>query len=349
MVKAIFLSLLGLSYGAFAMPGEIPNDWRDELLKREGVENSKENLEIFLQGNAKPLQELSELFKQLSADNFPAREKAQKELLKGGEATLKWLRQREPSPDPETQRRLKVIMTLLDTAHRKDHEIAMEHSARSLLAEGDERPQNTGGLFYEWFGEDQKKLGETYRQFSFMDATERGGAILAGQLILPGGGGQDGDQRLILRSEKWPGEETFGETFQVSAKLRGESKGMGAWHLGITIGRVRALYHPGLDGGAFRFERIDNNDYLSGTESVGFTPGDEASQWMSVKVQRLPDKKIKLEVILTEGGNKEGRFETSIIVDAEEIGELNEVSLDRSGRIGGRAYFSDFMMKLTKE
>ncbi len=348
-MKETLFGILGLTCWAFAMPGEVEGDWRDGLLEEEGIGLSKEALEGALDGGAKPLPDLEKIFERLGADDFSEREKAQEEILKGGEATLKWLRQGEPSADPEVQRRVREIMGLLGRAHRKDRELAVQHAARSLLAEGEERKADTGGLFYEWFGRDQEKLGKEYRLFAFENSTKRGGAVAGGKLVFTGGAGPDGDQRLVLRSEKWPGKETFGEAFQVSAKLRGESKGMGAWHLGITIGRVRALYHPGMNGGSFRFERIDNHDYLSRTESVGFTPGEEAPQWMSVKVQRLPGKKVRLEVILEEGGEKEGRFEKSIIVDADQIGELNKVSLDRSGRTGGSAYFSDLMVKLAGE
>jgi hypothetical protein len=70
---------------------------------------------------------------------------------------------------------------------------------------------------------------------------------------------------------------------------------------------------------------------------------------MSVKVRRLPDNKVSLEVVLEQGGKKEGRFETSVIVEADQIGELDEVSLDRSGRVGGSAYFDDFTVRILGE
>ena len=346
MVRVAVFGILGLACWALGMPGEGGGDWRDDLLKREGIERSKEGLEALLKdGGGLPL-EWGKIFDRLGADQFSERDRAQEELLRGGETTLKWLRQRKPSPDPEVQRRVGEIMGLLGTAYRKDRELALEHAARSLLAEGEERRDDTGGLFFEWFGEGQEKLGERYRLLVFEDSAKRGGSVTEGEVVFPGEGGRDGDQRLVLRSERWPGEKTFGDEFQVSAKLRGQVKGAGAWHLGITVGRVRALYHPGLQGGAFRFERIDSHQYLGRSGSVGFTPGEDAAQWMAVKVQRLPGNKVRLEVILEEGGKKEGRFETSVIVDADQIGELSEVSLDRSGRTGGSASFSDFMVKL---
>ena len=45
----------------------------------------------------------------------------------------------------------------------------------------------------------------------------------------------------------------------------------------------------------------------------------------------------------------DGRFETSVIVEADQIGELDEVSLDRSGRVGGSAYFDDFTVRILGE
>lgn len=348
-MKATFLGMLGLTYWAFAMPGEVEGDWRDELLQREGIGLSKTALEEALKKGAKPSPDLEKIFERLSADKFSEREKAQEELLKGGEVALKWLRQHGPSPDPEAQRRVEGIKRLLGSLHRKEREIAVEHAMKSLLAEGDERRADTGGLYFEWFGEDQAKLGKEYRQFAFENSAKRAGKVMDGQLVFSGMNGQDGDQRLVLRSEKWPGAETFGEAFQVSVKLRGESQGSGAWHLGITIGKVRALYHPGLKGGSFRFERIDNHAYLGRPGNVGFTPGEETPQWMTVRVQRLPDEKVQLEVTLEEDGKKGGRFETLVIVDADQVGELNSVSLDRSGRTGGSAYFGNFTVKLLGE
>jgi len=349
-MKETLLGMLGLTCcWASAMAEEDAGDWRDELLQREGIGLSKEALEKALKGEERPLPDLEKIFEQLGADGFSEREKAQEELLRGGEATLKWLREREPSQVPEVQRRITEVTKLLGFTHRNERKMAVEHAVKSLLAEGNERKENTGGLFYEWFGEGQAKLGKSYRVLTFENAANRGGAVVGGQLVFTGEGGQDGDQRLVLHSKKWPGEETFGEAFQVFAKLRGESTGMGAWHLGISIGRVRALYHPGLKGGSFRFERIDNHDYLSRTGSVGFTPKEEVPQWMSVKVRRLPDNKVSLEVVLEQGGKKEGRFETSVIVEADQIGELDEVSLDRSGRVGGSAYFDDFTVRILGE
>ena len=109
---------------------------------------------------------------------------------------------------------------------------------------------------------------------------------------------------------------------------------------------MRALYHPGMNGGSFRFEEIDTGRHLTRMESVGFTPGEKALQWMSVGVQRLADGEISLDVTLEEGGKGKGHFEISVTLTKEQIGDLNQISLDRSGRTGGDAFFDDLLIKI---
>ena len=123
--------------------------------------------------------------------------------------------------------------------------------------------------------------------------------------------------------------------------------GVGAWHLGISIGNVKALYHPGMAGGSFRFERVSDNRNLSRMESMGFLPKAGEMQWMSVRVSHLSDERVRLKVVVEEGEEGKGRFEKEIIVSKADIGNLNEGGLDRSGRTGGAALFRDFEVKLT--
>jgi hypothetical protein len=192
-MKGTFLGMLGLTCWALAMPEEGGGDWRDELLQREGIGLSKEALEKAFKGGGRPLPDLEKVFERLGADGFSEREKAQEELLRGGEATLKWLREREPSQGPEVQRRVAEVIKLLGFAHRNEREMAVEHAVKSLLAEGNERKENTGGLFYEWFGEGQAKLGKRYRLLTFENSANRGGAVVGGQLVF-----QEGVVRMVI-------------------------------------------------------------------------------------------------------------------------------------------------------
>lgn len=79
---------------------------------------------------------------------------------------------------------------------------------------------------------------------------------------------------------------------------------------------------------------------------MGFEPLGDGRQWMSVDVTKMPDGDVRLDVLLEQSGERGQRFKSSVTVDAADIGDLSEVSLDRSGRSGGKAYFRDFMIRL---
>jgi hypothetical protein len=101
-----------------------------------------------------------------------------------------------------------------------------------------------------------------------------------------------------------------------------------------------------MQGGSFRFERIDNHKYFGGTKGIGFEPLGDGRQWMSIDVTKMANGEVRLDVLLEQSGEGGGRFKSSITVPADDIGDLSEVSLDRSGRTGGKAYFRDFMIRL---
>jgi hypothetical protein len=154
----------------------------------------------------------------------------------------------------------------------------------------------------------------------------------------------DDDQRLVLRATEWPGTEVFPDQFTLTATLQGTPGGSGTWHLGITVGGVRALYHPDYRGGGFRFEGVDGNKHLGGNQNMGFTPSTEKPQQMRVSVLRQGHDSVRLSVTVTQQGSDP--YEQTIEVPAETIGALTEVSLDRSGRSGGDARFSELMIEV---
>lgn len=337
--------LLTMALQALPAPEAPARDWRHDLLEDEGIGLDREALTKAL-GGGPAAPELEAAYRKLGSDDFAEREAAQKELLRGGEATLRWLNQQERSPDPEVRRRVAELRQGLGVAEGQARAEALRHAIQSLLQEGDQPRPDTGGQFYEWFGEPAPKLGKHYRHFQFENSAERGGRVEKGSLLFPGEGGIDADQRLILRSETWPGRAEFGEAFEVSARLGGEDENPVGWHLGISVGNIRALYHPGLQGGAFRFEEIDTNDALTPNVSLDFNPSTDGFQTMHLTVRRLPDGQVLLEVDLREGGGKPGRFKQAITVPANKIGKLDRISLDRSGRNGGTARFKGLTVRL---
>ena len=348
-MKFIPSIIFGLSVAGFSADDVKVSDWRVELLGEEGIGSSVEELQKSLTAVPKVTNELDDAFKMLASQDFDEREGGRKKLMSGGEDALKWLLEMEPSEDPELRRRVLNLIEELELVFRKDREVAVKHAVNSLLAEGLEgrvKSANTGGMFFEWFGKGDEELRENYRQFRFENSSKRPGKVEGTRLIFAGKAGQDGDQRLVLKSKTWPGEIEFGDRFRVSVILGGEDVSPGAWHMGITIGRIRTLFHPGMQGGSFRFERIDNRKHLSGTKGVGFEPLGDSRQRMSIDVTKMLDGDVRLDVLLEKLGEGGRTFQSSITVDAEDIGDLSEVSLDRSGRSGGKAYFRDFMISL---
>lgn len=348
-MKFIPSIIFGLSVAGFSADDVKVSDWRVELLGEEGIGSSVEELQKSLTAVPKVTNELDDAFKMLASQDFDEREGGRKKLMSGGEDALKWLLEMEPSEDPELRRRVLNLIEELELVFRKDREVAVEHAVKSLLEEGLEgrvKSADTGGMFFEWFGKGDEELRENYRQFRFVNSSKRPGKVEGTRLIFAGKAGQDGDQRLVLKSKTWPGEIEFGDRFRVSVILGGEDISSGAWHMGITIGRIRTLFHPGMQGGSFRFERIDNRKHLSGTKGVGFEPLGDSRQRMSIDVTKMLDGDVRLDVLLEKLGEGGRTFQSSITVDAEDIGDLSEVSLDRSGRSGGKAYFRDFMISL---
>ena len=67
---------------------------------------------------------------------------------------------------------------------------------------------------------------------------------------------------------------------------------------------------------------------------------------MSIDVTKMLDGNVRLDVLLEQLGEGGRTFQNSVTVEAKDIGDLNEISLDRSWRSGGKAYFRDFMITL---
>ena len=326
---------------------EVRWDWRAALLKKEGIESTPEGLRRALEKKKPASPQIEEDLQQLGSAKFEEREAAQKNLLRGGEETYRWLKNRKSERDPEVRKRIENIILQLGLDQRKELDDALQFAIKSLLEEGPERRKDTGGRFYEWFGEEAKSLENGYHLFELENPIKRICRVSDARLILEGDEIKDGAQRLVLRSKSWPGRDTFGDRFEVSAKLGGEIKSSGSWHLGISIGNVRALYHPGYRGGGFRFETVSNTEQLSQmTIDMGFTPADKLLEKMTVQVQKLADGKVSLKVTVREQGPNPKTFTKRVLVPAEKIGPLDQIGLDRSGRRGGSAFFSDFSVVL---
>ena len=149
---------------------------------------------------------------------------------------------------------------------------------------------------------------------------------------------------MILRSSAWPATKVLPKHFTISCLVAGSDGDNGVWHLGITIGKVKTLIHPGYRGGAFRFEQVGTLHKFTDNISMGYTPATNQLHRIKITVKQLANGRVQLNTTINSPDNKS--FEKSIDVSKEDIGPLNQISLDRSGNSGGNAYFDDFRVLL---
>lgn len=200
------------------------------------------------------------------------------------------------------------------------------------------RIERYGLLFAEAFDQEAKAITDAYGAWRYFTNVRGKATVSAGRLRLDGQH-PEGDQRLILTAQKLLGTPTFPRTFQVKALLGGEADSPGGWHIGVTVGKVRLLFHPEVHQGAFRVERVTDNFYLHQNENMPFTPAANTLHEMTINVQQNADQSVRLEVVVADG-KKQGRdYRKTVTIPAKDIGPLSEVSLDRSGRTGGAGLF----------
>lgn len=344
------VSIMPGSLLLFAQTDEDRWDWRKALLTEEGIALTPEAWQKIVEAREGPEEGLPEIIGQLGDESFAKREETLQRLLKGGDQLYRWLRDQPPHADPEIRRRLQKVEETLAARPEVARLDALDHALRSLLADGDQPSPDTGGFFYEWFGEDRAEIEKRYHQLQFRDSSGRGGKVSGGRLELPGPDGREGDQRMILNAPDWPGREHFGEHFLISARAGGTDRASGSWHLGITVGKVRALYHPGFAGGEFRFSFLETTTGIRGpNRSMPFTPGGDPPEQITLEVKKIPGNQVSLSVTVRQGGPEPEEYSDTLVIAADKIGPLSQISLDRSGRSGGDAFFTDFTVTLLPE
>ncbi len=334
--------LSGLSVHA-----EISDDWRFQLLKEQGMSSETSALEKFQQSLTKPGEALDRALKQLGSEKFDEREQAQKELQLMGQEILPSLLELQKSGDPEVQERLEAIVRQLEVGGRWTKDALVRRAVASLLHDrknpGKKDPKGT--LFVEFFKKPNPSLQDGYQKLRYSAAKGMGGFVAKGMAQMKGQRVGDGDQRLLLFSKDLTGKSVFPDAFRVETKIGGRAGGQGAFHVGVSIGNIRALFHPGYSTGAFRFERVDDNKHITNSMNMGFTPPTDKLLPMSIEVKRLQNGDVKLDVRITSGNDT---FRASQTLKYAAIGKLESIGLDRSGRTGGDAMFDDFVVDLGK-
>lgn len=182
-----------------------------------------------------------------------------------------------------------------------------------------------------------------YRSFGY-ETTVPGckAEVKKGRLVLWGDHG-DADQRLFLTARKAIGKARWPAAVDVSVKVGGTALDNVAWHVGVSVGRVKVLFHPGLADGCLRAELTDTHEHLFENEDMGFTPVAGAMHRMTIRV-RQRDRGYRFDVTVTEGrgGDKYHKvFDATI----EQVGRYDRIGLERSGRHGGNALFESLSIR----
>src|SRR5204863_87015 len=61
-----------------------------------------------------------------------------------------------------------------------------------------------------------------------------------------------GYQRLAVTARAVTGKDAWPDSLKVVARLGGTAGAAGTWYVGVSVGRVKVVFHPDKRGGAFR-------------------------------------------------------------------------------------------------
>jgi hypothetical protein len=201
-----------------------------------------------------------------------------------------------------------------------------------------------GTILLETFAADMAEIGRTYHHMHYQ--TDVGGkASVAGGMLRLDGNHAEGDQRLYATAETLLGAKAFPRRFRIKAKLGGEAQDAGAWHVGVSVGNIRLLFHPGFSGGQFRAERVDNHDVVKEAVQMPFTPAAGILHEMIIDVAVRDNGSVRFDVLLADGAGVGRRFQSSATVRLQDIGPVERIGLERSGRMGGAGLFGPFSIQ----
>jgi hypothetical protein len=182
------------------------------------------------------------------------------------------------------------------------------------------------------------EIRDQYHEMQYASNCGGKGSVSHGILRLDGNHGE-GDQRLYVTSRRLLDQPTFPARFRIKTQLGAEADNAGVWHIGVSVGNIRILFHPGLEGGAFRAERLDNQQHLIENESMPFTPACNVRHPITIDVWQRDKDAVQLEVAVADGGKTGRPYRRTLAVRGEDIGPLGRVGLERSGQTGGAALF----------
>ena len=199
-------------------------------------------------------------------------------------------------------------------------------------------------MFIERFSSASENIRPGYGRFEYEADIRANDCVVDGMLRLEGNH-PEGDQRLVITSRRLAGRQVLPSEIEVRALLKGENVQSGAWHLGLSVGEVKALFHPGYSGGCFRIETVHEHERLTNDWDLGFTPTGTEFDEMRLKVRRL-DAKTRFEVVISQAAGQGVVFRRTFEFENEKVGSFDRIGLERSGREGGAALFDSIVIQL---
>jgi len=258
------------------------------------------------------------------------------------ESILSFLRRQRPGAT--VQREVDELIKQLSSAKFTDRELP---TAKLDLPLGRKRLDLSAGRnsLHETFSRQARSLAKGYGSLLY-EADNAGGASVVDGKLLIDGDNDEGDQRVYIMSDRMVGRAQWPRRFEVRARLGGKEGNNFAWHVGVSIGRVKVLFHPGLSGGDFRAECTDTHEYIFGNEGMGFTPATDAAHEMLIKVIKNGDGAgFKITV---RDSNSDSEFNRRFTVSNVQLGKFNRIGLERSGRRGASALFDSLSIQLKR-
>jgi len=195
----------------------------------------------------------------------------------------------------------------------------------------------------EAFLANQPSVAKGYGRFLYESDNQGDAKAVDGKLRIDGDN-DEGDQRLYLTSQRMIGRDRWPDKLEVRARLGAEEGNNYGWHVGVSVGQVKVLFHPGESMGYFRAETTDEHDYIFSNEDLNFSPATGVMHEMILQVEKTQSG-ATFKVTVNDGKSDKS-YQRKFTVSEEQLGDFNRIGLERSGRRGGDAVFESLSVRL---
>ncbi|NQU24907.1 MAG: CotH kinase family protein, partial [Candidatus Nealsonbacteria bacterium] len=177
--------------------------------------------------------------------------------------------------------------------------------------------------------------GGVYPQWSMHSDGSDTASVAGGILHLESGGGVSNTRAVV-------GDVPAGE-FRVNAHVGAQSGGTGGFNVGVVIGNATVVFHPGYDGGAFRYGRTDGSSITS-NQGMGFTPPLGVPHEFEVTV--TPNGGAwNLSVTIVDATNAANVFTDTQTLSAADVGAtVGQIGFSRCGGGGGDGIYDNLVI-----